>query len=135
MIWESKSEIVRTWKWAIHGREITWIRPGKKSVKLFFTVDASTSPKQINLTFLDGPNKGKECLGIYEFNVRGFFMVSMTDPGAEIARPTKMGFSGDNKSSWLILQDKNKTPVTPAGKAKASSRTVAGKKPVAPVGT
>lgn len=135
VVWESRLKVVRTWKWEIRGQQITWIRPGNPSVKLSFTVDASKSPKRIDLRFLDGPHKGARCRGIYEFDKRGLLMVRMTDPGATVARPTKMGFSGDNPSSWLILQDKHKNPAANAGKSKPRPRTVAGKKSVATVGT
>ena len=58
--WTATPEEVRAWQWTIQGQEITWTRPRKENVRLSFTIDPSKSPPQIDLTFLDGPDKGGE---------------------------------------------------------------------------
>ena len=126
LVWHSKLRVVRTWKWVIQHREITWFRPGEKPVKMSFDVDAGKSPQQIDLEFLNGPNKGKICHGIYRFDQRGSLWVCITDPEAMVARPTEIGFRSDGKRSLLILQDRKK-PAEATGKIGAPRRTVAGK--------
>ena len=128
MLWYTDLEVIRkTWRWEIHGQEITWTRQGKEAVKLSFTValnkspnpDApNKSPNQIDLTFLDGPDKGKTCQGIYYFE-RGNLWICMTEPGAKVDRPTKMAMSSDSKTAILILRQPK--PVEPAP-AKTSAK-------------
>lgn len=106
VLWYTKLEVIqKTWVWAIQGQEITWNRQGEKDVRLSFTVDPSKSPNQIDLTFLDGPDKGKMCRGIYSFE-RGNLWVCMTEPGAKVDRPAKMVMSSDSKTALLILREK-----------------------------
>ena len=131
VLWYAElEEIQKTWRWAIQGQEITWTRPGKETVKLSFTVDPSKSPNQIDLTFLDGPDKGEECRGIYEFE-RGNLWICMTEPGAKVPRPEKMAMSSTSKTALIILQDKDKKPTVGAIKAgKAPPQIVGTEKPV-----
>ena len=123
MLWYTDLEVIRkSWRWEIHGQEITWTRQGKEPVKLSFTValnkspnpDApNKSPNQIDLTFLDGPDKGKTCQGIYYFE-RGNLWVCMTEPGAKVDRPTKMAMSSDSKTAILILRQPKPAEPAPA---------------------
>ncbi|MDR3636352.1 MAG: sigma-70 family RNA polymerase sigma factor [Isosphaeraceae bacterium] len=106
VLWYTDLELIRkSWRWEIRGQEITWTRHGKEAVKLSFTVDTSKSPNQIDLTFLDGPDKGKTCTGIYYF-VRGNLWICTTEPGAMVDRPTKMAMSSDSKTAILVLVQK-----------------------------
>jgi uncharacterized protein (TIGR03067 family) len=118
MLWQTGlEEIQKKWQWTIHGQEITWTRPGSAAVKLSFTVDPSKSPSQIDLTFLDGPNQGEKCRGIYKFE-RANLWICITEPGASVARPTQMRFSSTSGTALLVLQDKDKNP-TPAEEARS----------------
>lgn len=105
-LWEAElDEIQKKWTWRIQGQTITWIRWGKGIDKLTFTVDPSKTPNQIDFTFLDGPDKGKTCQGIYKFE-RESLWVCLTEPDAKVARPTRMAFSGGAKTSMLLLHKK-----------------------------
>lgn len=108
ILWNTKLDVIqKTWQWKIQGQEITWIRWGKGIVRLSFTVDPSKTPNQIDFTFLDGPDKGQKCQGIYEFE-RGHMWLCMTEPGANVDRPKRMEMSSDSQTALIILQDKNK---------------------------
>jgi uncharacterized protein (TIGR03067 family) len=52
-------------KMVIHGKQFT-LPEGDTTFRGTFKVDVSTKPKQIDVTFTSGPEKGKTCLGIYE---------------------------------------------------------------------
>jgi uncharacterized protein (TIGR03067 family) len=53
--------------------------------KMKFKLNEKTSPKEIDVEFLDGPNKGKTALGIYEVN-GDEFKICNSNPGNP--RPT-----------------------------------------------
>jgi RNA polymerase sigma factor (sigma-70 family) len=123
VLWYTKLDVIqKTWRWEIHGQEITWTRQDKEPVKLSFTVALNKSPNpvapnrspnQIDFTFLNGPDKGQNCQGIYYFE-RGNLWVCMTEPGAKVDRPTKMAMSSDSKTAILILRQPNPAEPTPA---------------------
>lgn len=110
------NEIRESWKWAIEGREMTWTRAGREPVRLHFTVDPSKEPKRIDFTFLDGPDKGKTCQGIYAFE-RMNLWICMTEPVADVPRPEKMAMSSTSKTALIILHSVPKNRIVPAGKA------------------
>lgn len=117
-LWEAElDEIQKTWTWKVEGQEIKWIRWGKQVVKLSFTVDPSKTPSQIDFTFLDGPDKGKKCQGIYEFERKNLW-VCLTEPGAKVARPEKMMFTGGVKRSLLLLHKRDAAEPNPTNGAK-----------------
>ncbi len=92
------------WRWTIKGNEISWGREGQQW-RLAAKLDPSTTPKQMDLTFLDGPHKGETCLGIYERsgdegkNLR----IRMQDPGAKVARPTDFAWQAGSQTSRIAL--------------------------------
>src|SRR6185312_11006608 len=57
---------LRKWRWTVKGDEIIWALKGEEW-KLSLKVDATTSPKHIDLTHLSGPFKGEKCLGMYRW--------------------------------------------------------------------
>lgn len=118
VLWSAElDEIQKTWKWVIQGQEITWTRGGNEARKLSFTVDPGKTPKQIDFTFLDGPDKGQKCRGIYEFERNGLW-ICMTEPGANVPRPEKMAMSSDSETALIIL---HKNQPVPGGKADAAT--------------
>ncbi len=105
-LWNAELEVIqKTWTWKIQGQTIKWVRWGKGIVNLSFTVDPRKTPNEIDFTFLDGPDKGEKCQGIYEFERDGIW-VCMTEPGAKVGRPTRMALSGGSKTALLILHKK-----------------------------
>jgi len=103
VLWYTELDVIqKTWKWAIQGQIITWVRPGQETVRLSFAINPTKTPNQIDFTFLDGPDQGKTCQGIYEFERNGIW-VCLAEPGAQVARPTKMGMSSQSKTALLIL--------------------------------
>jgi uncharacterized protein (TIGR03067 family) len=93
------------WKWTIKGDEILWNRQGDVW-KLKLDVDPSKSPKEMDLTYLSGPYKGKKCLGMYKFGGvdRQSLMISIQDPGATVARPKSISMTSDSQTSLIFLR-------------------------------
>ena len=101
--WPAKPEEFQAWRWTIKGQEIVWTRPQQEDLRLSFTVDATASPRQIDLTFLNGPDKGEKCLGIY-FPSRHEIDVSFQEPGAKVDRPKNSGtLAGEQRTSLTLV--------------------------------
>ncbi len=117
---ESESETLKIeypqqrWRWTIKGDEVVWGREGQQW-KLTAKIDPSMTPKQMNLTFLDGPHKGKTSLGIYEWtgdegkNLR----IRMQDPEARVGRPTGFEMKAGSQTSLVTLR-----PIAPVDPVK-----------------
>ena len=67
-------------------------------------VDPSKTPKTIDISDDSGPNKGKTCLGIYEFKDEEFQCV-FAAPGKD--RPSKFSTASDS-GQWLHVWKKSK---------------------------
>jgi uncharacterized protein (TIGR03067 family) len=79
-------------RWTVKGNEITWTSRTGEETKASFKLDAMKSPKQFDLTFLNGPHKDQTCPGIYQ---RGDH-----DPGIY-----QRGDLLDENSLWLCIAD------------------------------
>lgn len=93
------------WRWTIRGSEIVWGREGQQW-KLAARIGPSASPRQIDLTFLDGPYKGENCLGIYEWTGKDGrnLGIRMQDPGARAGRPTGLAMPAGSQTSLIVLR-------------------------------
>lgn len=105
--WPAEPAEFQTWQWTIKDQEIVWQRPNHDDLRLSFTVDAAKSPAQIDLTFLNGPDKGQKCLGIY-FASRHQIQLTFQEPGAKVERPTSRPGSGHTS---LLLDRADILPV------------------------
>ncbi|MDB5345045.1 MAG: TonB domain/peptidase domain protein [Schlesneria sp.] len=103
--WRAETDEVRKWRWTVKGGQIAWAGPGSEEWKLSFTIDPSKSPKEIDLTFLDGPHQRERCAGIYTTEGEGQEMwLCLQDPGAKTARPIEFpGSLADIKNSGRSL--------------------------------
>jgi uncharacterized protein (TIGR03067 family) len=101
-----KLAVVRDWRWDVRGNEIVWARSHGKVWKMTFTIDPSKTPKEIDLTYLDGPYKGKKSLGRYRWGGIGgkTLWISVQDPGVDVPRPKSVGMRSGETS--LILLDR-----------------------------
>lgn len=99
-----KLKVVRYWRWIIKDNEILWLRSRGQVWKMAFTVDATKSPNEIDLTYLDGPHKGKKSLGMFRWGgIRGKTLeLSIQDPGADAPRPKTIGMRS-YESSLIFL--------------------------------
>jgi uncharacterized protein (TIGR03067 family) len=70
---------------------------------LKFKLDPSKSPKAVDFTHLDGPEKGKTELGIYKFDGEKLVM-AVNDAG--MARPTAFATKEGTKISVITLKKK-----------------------------
>lgn len=61
-------ELVNTAKRVCKGEETTLTIGGQMFMKATFKIDNSKKPMTIDYTLLEGPNKGKKQLGIYEWD-------------------------------------------------------------------
>jgi uncharacterized protein (TIGR03067 family) len=101
------------WRWTVKGNDVVWGREGKQW-KLAAKFDPSASPKQMDLTFLDGPHKGETCLGIYEWtgddgkNLR----IRLQDPEADVGRPTSFAMPAGSQTTLVLLHQI--LPIDPA---------------------
>jgi uncharacterized protein (TIGR03067 family) len=93
------------WRWTIKGDEITWGREGQEW-KLNFKIGPDQTPKQIDLTFLDGPHKGKTCPGIYDWDgeAKRNLKIVFQDPGVDVGRPTSFEKKGGGETSQITLR-------------------------------
>lgn len=90
------------WRWTVKGNEMIWTGVSIGDVKVSFAVDPTKSPKQIDFTFLDGPNKGQKCLGVYELKGESLW-VCVQDPGGKGDRPTEFAAGRTKDQSFLVL--------------------------------
>ncbi len=94
----------RRWRWTVKGDEIEWGREGQEW-KVNFKLDPVQTPKQIDLTFLDGPLKDQKCLGIYDWDEKDgkTLKILMQDPGAKVDRPTSFARKAGSQTSLIVL--------------------------------
>ncbi|HEY2252615.1 MAG TPA: TIGR03067 domain-containing protein, partial [Planctomycetaceae bacterium] len=94
-------KVANTWRWVITGNKIAWTRSAGEVWHLTFSVDPTKSPKEIDLTYLDGPFKGQTCLGLYEWGGvnKKMLQMSVQDPGAKVARPKSISMKSGGQTS------------------------------------
>ena len=91
-------------KLVIQGDHYTVTIPGKENVTGTQKLDSMKTPKTIDISDDSGPNKGKTCLGIYEFKGEEFRCV-FAAPGKD--RPSKFSTAADS-GQWLHVWKKAK---------------------------
>ena len=92
------------WRWTVNGNKIIWTGMKVDDVTLSLTVDPSKSPRQIDLTFLNGPHKGKTLRGIYEFTAGNGCQICFADPDANVGRPSDIHYSTMMGHTMLNIQ-------------------------------
>jgi RNA polymerase sigma factor (sigma-70 family) len=109
---EAPADELKGMSWEIEGDKILTIdKPGEdRKEEMSFTLDATTSPKQIDLTALTGPAavKGKVMPAIYE--LKGGKLTICLRP-AEIAdegRPTEFKADKDIRTALIVLEKEKK---------------------------
>jgi uncharacterized protein (TIGR03067 family) len=92
-------------RWVVKGNEIAWTGPDGNEIKLAFTIDPHKAPRRIDVTFLNGPHKGKQCRGVYEWGgVDGKQLsLCMTDPDSKAPRPKDISFETAGGRSMIVL--------------------------------
>ena len=89
-------------RWVIDGNQITWVGRDGRRVYVSFTIDPFKTPKQIDFTFLSGPQAGKKSIGIYESrDDENYRILCMTDPGTDAPRPTDYSASSLAKQTFM----------------------------------
>lgn len=91
-------------KLVIKGDQYTVTIPGKENATGKQKLDPTKTPKTIDISDDSGPNKGKTCLGIYEFKGEEFRCV-FAAPGKD--RPSKFSTAADS-GQWLHVWKKAK---------------------------
>jgi len=107
------------WNWSVKGNQIHWTGMKIDDVKLSFNVDPSKSPRQIDMTFLDGPHKGKTLRGIYRFIGEDECQICFGDPDANVDRPTDVSYSTNAGRTMVSLErvDVKQPAKTPPAKS------------------
>jgi uncharacterized protein (TIGR03067 family) len=103
-------------RWAVNGNEITWMSASGQEIKASFTIDSMKRPKQIDLTFLSGPDSGETCPGIYQ---RGdldenILWLCLADPRSKTPRPKDFSYEWGKSRSVLSLYPLNSDELSPA---------------------
>ncbi len=92
------------WRWTVKGNEILWTGMNGPDVRLSLALDPSKTPRQIDLTLLDGPHAGQKLLGMYQFFAGDGCYVCFADPEVKIARPTKVEYSTNLGQTMVSLE-------------------------------
>jgi uncharacterized protein (TIGR03067 family) len=77
---KASADEMKGMRWTVRGTEITGTDPDGGGGKMSFRLDPGKSPKEIDLTPLDGREKGKVAAGIYRLE-DGRLQVCMRDAG------------------------------------------------------
>ncbi len=95
----------RRWRWTIKDDEITWGREGQQW-NVNFKLDPTQTPKQIDLTFANGPFRDEKCLGIYDWigDDATKLHILMQNPGAGVGRPTSFARRAASQTSQITLR-------------------------------
>jgi RNA polymerase sigma factor (sigma-70 family) len=91
-------------RWTFRGTEVTSTDPDGSGGKMSFRLDPAKSPKEIDLTPLDGREKGKVAAGIYRLD-GGRLQVCLRDPGGAGGRPKEF-VSGPGQGLITLEQAK-----------------------------
>jgi uncharacterized protein (TIGR03067 family) len=94
---------IKSMKLVIAGNRLTV--QGEKLMQSTIKLDPSKSPKTIDITYDDGPDKGKVLQGIYELNGDGL-KLCLSKPGKE--RPTQF-VSKENSGLVLMVLKRDKS--------------------------
>lgn len=96
----------------MRGNEITSISPAGQEIKASFRIESSKSPKQIDITFLNGPHKGETCPGLFQRNDVDEHVpwLCMVDPGSRTARPTNFSYEREQGRSLISPDRLNPEP-------------------------
>jgi uncharacterized protein (TIGR03067 family) len=95
-------------KWVIKGTEITATNPDGTTDRITFKVDPGKKPKAIDLTFLDGSDKGKTEAGIYELEGRRLRVCYRLLEKAEKGRPSKFATAPDSGLGIVTLEKRER---------------------------
>eukprot|EP00456_Euglypha_rotunda_P022562 TRINITY_DN18_c0_g1_i2.p1 TRINITY_DN18_c0_g1~~TRINITY_DN18_c0_g1_i2.p1 ORF type:complete len:467 (+),score=65.15 TRINITY_DN18_c0_g1_i2:573-1973(+) len=92
-------------RWVVKGKEITWTNKSGEEVRASYTIDPAKRPKQIDLTFLSGPDKGETCLGIYQRDDldENILWLCIADPKTRTARPKEFSYQWGEGRSLISL--------------------------------
>lgn len=87
-------------RWIIKGDLITWTSLDNEPIGVIFTIDPTKTPKQIDFTFLTGPQKGMKSVGIYEPQKgnANYLWLCMTNPGTNTFGQRKLAIPARNNN-------------------------------------
>jgi uncharacterized protein (TIGR03067 family) len=95
---------VKDMRWSIVKGEIRARDPDGATSRMTFTLNPGKSPKEIDVTALDGPQKGKMGLGIYELK-DGKLRICLRDwEAAKKGRPTAFGAEKGSGLGLITLE-------------------------------
>jgi RNA polymerase sigma-70 factor (ECF subfamily) len=101
---EAPADVIATWRWVFRGKEITMGDPAQGGAKASFTVDPSQSPRALDMTALDGNEKGKMFKCIYELKGEHLKICLPEGKQAEADRPRPEEFGGGKGLSLIVLE-------------------------------
>jgi uncharacterized protein (TIGR03067 family) len=88
-----------------NGSELTGTNPGVKTdEKATVKLDLTKSPKQIDLTVTEGPQKGKTVQGIFKFEKERLIICMRGPEAVEKGRPKEFATEADSGLGMLTLE-------------------------------
>src|SRR5262249_43968313 len=102
--------LLKSLRVSFSGNTLT-VSGGGSTQRASFTIDSSKSPKHFDSVDLDGPNRGKKQLGIYELTDKQFKICMGIEGGT--VRPTAFTATPENKNNLLVLERATAAPSAP----------------------
>jgi uncharacterized protein (TIGR03067 family) len=116
---EISADFLQSAKLVVKGERYS-VTAGDQSAVATFKMDASRRPKQIDFTYIEGPQKGETIQGIYEVEGDTYRMCRGLTSGTE--RPTKFAAPADSGLIFVIMKrEKAKSANGDGAQAKASN--------------
>jgi RNA polymerase sigma-70 factor (ECF subfamily) len=99
--------------WTFRGATLLLSGPGKK-IKCAVRLDPSKTPKQIDVTGLEGPPEGKTTRGIYKVEKGRLILCMRDERKADLGRPKEFKADDENGQSLATLERLNEAEEGPA---------------------
>ncbi len=94
---------IKDWRWMVQGKEIIWIDPIVGASRTSILLDPAATPRAIDMTALDGKEKGKRVKGIYEFQGDRLTICLSGGRRDGTGPPRPDGFGGGKGMSLMVL--------------------------------
>jgi uncharacterized protein (TIGR03067 family) len=101
---QAPAEKLTGMRWSFKGSEVEFSGPGELAAKATLKLDSGKTPKQIDLTGLDGAQKGKTIEGIFKFEKDQLMICFRDAEAAEKGRPTEFATRPDSGLGMITLE-------------------------------
>ncbi len=99
------AEDVKGMNWKFNGTQLQTTRPGDKAAhKADIKLDPAKDPRHLDVTALDGDEKGKMALGIYKLEKGRLTACIRDESGAKKGRPTEFSAEKGSDQALIVLE-------------------------------